>query len=259
MGQCAVRVSQVSLCYFTRPILKNLELEVEAGSRVALIGPNGVGKTTLLSVIAGATAPLSGEVEIFAQRRRSSVETERLIRQQTFFLPDNAWLPNDYGVAEFLECVAKLYQVRPERIVEHVPQLLHLFGMESLASHSLETLSAGQRKKIALCSALVSEAPLLLLDEPFSGGLDPAGMMALESVLNTCTQGGKRTVIFSTPVPEVLETTADRIVILGDAGIRADYPVAEIKQLAGTRRFSTALQELVFPETTERIQQYLGK
>jgi ABC-type multidrug transport system ATPase subunit len=83
--------------------------------------------------------------------------------------------------------------------------------------------------------------------------------MALERLLQAGSADRQRTVIFSTPVPEVVETTADRVLILGDCGIQGDYTLEQIKQQAGDRRFSEALQALVFPEATQRIEKYLGK
>ena len=93
----------------------------------------------------------------------------------TVYLPDQPWLPAQRTAREFLLAVGRIYDVEDERLMEHVDQLLHLFDLSEQGDSPIRSLSAGQKKKVALCSALVAETPILLLDEPFSGGLDPAG------------------------------------------------------------------------------------
>ena len=78
---------------------------------------------------------------------------------------------------EFLLAVGRLYDVEDERLFDHVERLMRLFDLESQADQPIRSCSAGQRKKIALGAALVTEAPILVLAEPFSGGLDPSGIL----------------------------------------------------------------------------------
>ena len=77
--------------------------------------------------------------------------------------------------------------------------------------------SAGQKKKVALCSALVAEAPILLLDEPFSGGLDPAGILTLKRIIQHHARRKESTIVLTSPVPELVEEIATRIIVLTTA------------------------------------------
>ena len=110
-----------------------------------------------------------------ACKRRGSEEEELAIRKMTVYLPDQPWLPGNPTGREFLLAVGRLYEVEQDRLIEHVDQLLDLFDLTEKGDSPIRSYSAGQKKKIALCSALVAEVPILLLDEPFSGGLDPGG------------------------------------------------------------------------------------
>ena len=125
---------------------------------------------------------------------------------------------------------------------------------------TIRTYSAGQQKKISLCSALITECPILLLDEPFSGGLDPAGIMALKQLLQSLTRDQQRTVVLTTPVPELVAEVADRLVVINQGEVLAEGAIAEFVQQAGPgATLADALQTLIFPETTDHLAAYLSE
>jgi ABC-type multidrug transport system ATPase subunit len=171
-----IELHGVTQHYGVRPVLREISLRIERGEVVAILGPNGMGKTTLLGVMAGVRSPQHGFVVIDGLRRRASEEDELAIPKMSVYLPDQRWQPADRTGGEFLLAVGHLYDVEEERLMAHVDQLLHLFDLTEKGDSPIRSLSAGQKKKVALCSALVPEVPILLLDEPFSGGLDPAGI-----------------------------------------------------------------------------------
>jgi ABC-type multidrug transport system ATPase subunit len=154
--------------------------------------------------------------------------------------------------------VGALYDVGYLRLVDHVERLIELFALGPIVDNPLDSYSAGQLKKAMLCSALVAETQVMLLDEPFSGGLDPAGIQALKQVLKRLTKDGRRTVIFSTPVPEILDEVADRMIALRDGTIAGVYDLAELKQ-SSNRSFAERVQEIVFPEAMESIKNYFDR
>ena len=176
-----IELVDVTQHYGVRPVLRGISLRIERGEVVTILGPNGMGKTTLLGVMAGVLSPQQGSVLIDGLVRRRSEEEELAIRKMTVYLPDQPWLPGNRTAREFLLAVGGLYEVEEERLMEHVDQLLELFDLAEKGDSPIRTFSAGQKKKVALCSALVAEVPILLLDEPFSGGLDPAGLLDLEA------------------------------------------------------------------------------
>ena len=147
------------------------------------MGPNGSGKSTLLAAMAGILAPQKGHVEINGRKRRSSPDAELAIRKATVYLPADAWLPATMSCREFILAVGRLYEVEDERLMDHAGRLLTLFQLDEKADSPISACSTGQRKKVAVCSALIAEAPVMILDEPFSGGLDPSGLLALRDAV----------------------------------------------------------------------------
>ncbi|MEO1237838.1 MAG: ABC transporter ATP-binding protein, partial [Planctomycetota bacterium] len=179
--------------YGVRPTLRGIDLRVEAGELVCVMGPNGMGKSTLLKVAAGVLPCLRGSVAIDGQRRRSSVEVEAEIRRKVAYLPDTPWLPW-VTAREFLVACGRVYGVAEERLFDHAERLLGLFHLDGEADKTVGDYSTGQKKKLGLCAALVTDAPVLLLDEPFSGGIDSSGLRAIQAVLQHIAEDQARTV-----------------------------------------------------------------
>jgi ABC-type multidrug transport system ATPase subunit len=216
-----------------------------------------MGKSTLLAVMGGVLAPQRGTVVVDGLVRRKSAEEELEIRRRAVFLPDKPWLPSQRTGREFLLGVGRLYDIADERLMEHVQRLLELFELPDKADSPIHSYSAGQQKKVALASALVSECPILFLDEPFSGGLDPSGLLALKRVLRQRVERRKATVVLTSPVPELVEEVADRVVILKDGEILAFDTVEGLRRAMRTQGpLGVVLERLMFPETVRNLQQY---
>ncbi len=243
--------------YGIRPVLKGVSLRIERGEVVAVVGPNGMGKTTLLAVMAGVLFPQRGHVLINGIKRRETEEGELEIRKKSVYLPDKPWLPAARTGLEFLLAVGALYEVESERLMEHAPRLLDLFDLTRLGDSPIRTYSAGQKKKIALCSAIVADAPLLILDEPFSGGLDPSGLLTLKRIIQRLARRHSSTIVLSSPVPELIEELASRIMVIREGEIAAFETVDGLKALAGHRgKLGDVLERFLFPDTHEKIDAY---
>jgi ABC-type multidrug transport system ATPase subunit len=253
-----ITLSGVTQHYGIRPVLKEINLQVTRGELVAVLGPNGMGKSTLLGVMGGVLAPQRGFVEIDGKVRRRSPEEELAIRRTAVYLPDRPWLPANRTAREFLLGVGRLYDIPGERLMDHVQRLLELFELTEKGDSPVRSYSAGQQKKVALSSALVTECPVLLLDEPFSGGLDPSGLIALKRVLRMLVERKKATVVLTSPVPELIEEVADRVVILRDGEILAFETLEGLRRSTGVRgKLGSVLERLIFPETAQNLDHYL--
>ena len=158
-----INVVDVSHHYGVRPVLTHINFRVPAGQLVAVMGPNGVGKSTLLGIIAGLISPAQGYVEIHGLRRRGSEEAELQIRKQMVFLPDHPWLPEFMTTREWLMAVGQLYDIESGHLMDHINRLLDLFQLTDKGDSPIRTCSNGQKKKVAICGTLVTEAPLLVL------------------------------------------------------------------------------------------------
>ena len=252
-----IELSDVIQHYGVRPILRGISFRVERGELVVVLGPNGMGKSTLLGVMGGALAPQRGTVRIDGLLRRGSVEEELEIRRRAVYLPDRPWLPGNRTGREFLLGVGRLYDIPDDRLFDHVPRLLELFELAGQGDTPIRGYSAGQQKKVALCSALVAETPVLILDEPFSGGLDPSGLLALKRVLRHLVDRRGGTIVLSSPVPELIAEIADRLLILKEGAILAYDTLDGLQRMTGTRgNLGKVLEHLIFPETTRNLAQY---
>ncbi len=253
-----IELINITQHYGVRPVLRGINLRIERGEVVVILGPNGMGKSTLLGVMAGVLSPQKGEVWIDGLKRRGSEDDELAIRRMTVYLPDKPWLPSARTGREFLLSVGRLYDIEDERLMSHVDQILDLFDLAEKGDSPIIGYSAGQLKKIALASALIPETPLLLLDEPFSGGLDPAGILALKRIVQHHGRRRDRTIVLTSPVPELVQEIATRIIVLHDGEVLAFDTLDGLQRVSGIRGpLDEVIQRFVFPEASRKLETYL--
>src|SRR5258707_6387084 len=118
-----IRVIDISHNYGVRPVLSHVSLDVPTGQLVVLMGANGVGKSTLLSIIAGLMAPAKGYIEVNGLRRRFGEDAELQIRKQMAFLPDQPWLPEFKTGREWLMAIGQLYDLDADHLMDHISRL----------------------------------------------------------------------------------------------------------------------------------------
>jgi ABC-2 type transport system ATP-binding protein len=255
-----IKVADVSHHYGVRPVLTHISVDVQAGEIVVVMGPNGVGKSTLLGIISGLIAPVDGHVEINGLRRRSTEEIELRIRKQVAFLADHPWLPEFMTGREWLLAVGQLYDVDADRLMDHTNRLLALFQLTGNGDAPIRTYSNGQKKKIAICGALISEAPVLVLDEPFTGGLDPSAILALQRVLKFLAERRGLTIVLASQVPEIVEQLAHRIAVLSGTKMVAIASMEGLRAQAGTNgALPEVFEKLVHPDTLEHLEAYFSR
>ncbi len=191
----AVELDHVSAGYAERRVLDDVNLVVERGALVAIVGPNGGGKSTLLKLIAGLLVPWSGEVRIFGGRPRDAAHRISYVTQAELVdwaFPVSVW---DVAMMGRTTRIGPLRRAsEPDR--QAVSAALQRVGMSDQAGTAIGSLSGGQRRRAFLARALAAEPDLYLLDEPVTG-VDVPTQEALIDVLTTEAASG-RTVISTT-------------------------------------------------------------
>jgi len=255
-----IEVVGVSHHFRVRPVLKKVDLSVASGELVALMGPNGMGKTTLLQCMGGLLTPIRGQVFMNGQERRSTPEVELAIRRNVAYLPDKPWLPGERTGRELLFDMGSIYDVEPDRIFEHSNRLFDLFELQEKADTPIRSYSNGQTKKIAIAATLITDAECFLFDEPFTGGLDPSGIQALKAVLSQLGARSDVTVVLASQIAEIVEALAARVVVLREGEVLANGPVADLRERLGRPEASLTelLEHLVDPEAVDRIDRYFA-
>ena len=204
-------VKNISKAYKSKPVLKSVSLEVKPGEMFGLIGLNGIGKTTLIKTILGLVREDEGSIRLFAESHKKASS-----RRHIAYLPEKFQPSWYFRGHEYLRLSCAYYgtQYEPE-IAEDFSKKLGL-DPEALP-HPIRRYSKGMGQKLGLIGAFMSEAPLLILDEPMSG-LDPQARRQLKGVLREEKKKGKA-IFFSSHILADIQEICDRLAIIDEGEV----------------------------------------
>jgi ATP-binding cassette subfamily B protein len=239
-----VRFENVSFHYEPgRCVLKGIDVEIPAGQRVALVGPSGIGKSTLLGLVVRLYDPVQGRVLMDGQDLRdftlASLRSQiSIVLQDSLLFAASVWENIAYGVqtADKHEIEAAARLANAHQFIQNMPQ-----GYDTVLGERGVTLSHGQRQRIAIARAAIRRSPILLLDEPTTG-LDEENEASVVRALEKLAQG--RTTFLITHDLR-LAARADRIFYLDEGKLAEDGSPAEL--LVSEGRYATLLRAQASP------------
>ena len=214
-----LKVNNVTFSYSRKqwPVIRDLSLEVKPGGIYGLLGKNGVGKSTLLYLMAGLLTPQKGEILMNGVNTRLR---EPATLSDIFLMPEEVTLPS-MKLEEYVKLNAPFY---PRFSREDMDRHLEMLGMSG--DVNLGELSMGQKKKVFMSFALACNTSLLLMDEP-SNGLDIPGKEVFRSFL-AGSMTDERAIIVSTHQVRDIDRLLDHVIIMDDSKVVFDHSMDEI-------------------------------
>ncbi len=201
-----LEAADVSFEYRGERVLSNVNLDLRGGEVIGVVGPNGVGKTTLLSLLVGDLTPLSGDITV------DGTSVQRIRNRSEIFgvsLPSYGFSPTT-SVHSALSSVRSVFNARKD----YLNQLKQRFGVDSFENRKVGKLSTGMRKKFELVIAAMKEPPIMILDEP-TNGLDVDAVTLLREFIDERKRQGTLVLVSSHSMAE-LDTVADRLIGVHD-------------------------------------------
>lgn len=200
------------------PILKGIDLDIEAGEFIALMGPSGSGKSTLMNIVGCLDRPSGGRFTLLGQdiSRTSDEELARIRREELGFIFQTFNLIGRISVLKNVEIPMMLSGVARERRRSRALQLLESVSIAHRSEFSPSNISGGERQRVAIARALANDPKIIIADEP-TGNLDLKNSEEVMKILSNLNRDG-RTIIMVTHNPEITENCS-RVIRLRDGRI----------------------------------------
>ncbi len=177
-----LKLDKVSLKYGRNSILDGLSLSLNQGQILGLLGPNGVGKTTIFNLITGLITPDFGSISINSEKVNEYPIFQRTLKFKIGFVPQHGGFFHDLTVYENLKAIAEITIKNLSYRNEKIDSLISKFELDPIRDIKAELLSGGQKKKLVIAIALITDPKILLLDEPFAA-LDVMTIKTLQEII----------------------------------------------------------------------------
>ena len=225
--EAILELKKISMFYNKRQILNNLDLKINQQEVLGMLGPNGVGKSTLFHIITGLKSPSYGEVLINGVDCTKIPIYERATRFKIGYVPQHGGFIQDLNLIENLKLVAEIHIKDKNIRKSKIEKIISQFEFDPLLKIKAKHLSGGQKKKLVISMALINEPKILLLDEPFAA-LDILTIKMLQEIIVSLQSLEKITVIVCDHQARDLLSCVDRAIVLSNGKVIASGGPSEI-------------------------------
>ena len=219
-SESIVEFQNVSLSYGNRLILDNINFKINRGQIFGMLGPNGVGKSTIFNLITGLISPQHGKIIINGEDVTKYPIYLRTKKFKVGYVPQHGGYFNDLSLIDNLKAIAEIIINEKNLITERVDYLLSKFELENVKNVKAKFLSGGQRKQLVIALSLLSQPKVLLLDECFAA-LDVLTIKMLQEIVVNLQQENNITICICDHQARDLLACVDMAMILSNSKIIA--------------------------------------
>jgi len=226
-----IELENISLSYGDRPVLDNISFKINEGQIFGMLGPNGVGKSTIFNLITGLIKPNAGKIKIAGEDATNFPIYLRTKKFKVGYVPQYGGFFNDLTLLENLKAISEIVIENKNYRNERINYLISKFELDSLKNIKAKFLSGGQKKKLVIALSLLSEPKVLLLDECFAA-LDVLTIKMLQEIIVNLQNENKITICICDHQARDLLACVDVALILSNGKIIAeDTPSNLVKNI----------------------------
>lgn len=240
-----IELKNISKRFGKLQVLNGISTRFREGECVALLGPNGCGKTTMIKSVLGMVLPDSGDILFDGV----PVKKDWQYRQHIGYMPQIGRYPENMTIAHLISMMKDIRQVHGEKPDE---ELVYHFGLDGMMNKRMRTLSGGTTQKVSAALAFMFKPRVLILDEP-TAGLDPVSSLKLKEKIVKEKEQGKLVLITSHILSE-LDDLVSKVAYMNEGTFLFEKPLDELREETGEHKLSHAIAKVMNQQAAHYVQ-----